>query len=82
MDMRLLVGRNLRRARKAKGLTQEQLSERTGVAQQHLSELERGNGNPTVVTLYELAQVLDVTVVMLVSPDGDVDGAEPIPVPD
>ncbi len=48
MDMRLLVGRNLRRARKAKGLTQEQLSERTGVAQQHLSELERGHGNPTV----------------------------------
>ncbi len=74
MDMRLLVGRNLRRARKAKGLTQEQLSERTGVAQQHLSELERGHGNPTVVTLYELAQVLDVTVVMLVSPD-DEDGA-------
>ena len=68
MDMRHLVGQNLRRARKAKGLTQEQLSERTGFAQQHLSELETGQGNPTVVTLYELAQVLDVTVAMLVTP--------------
>ena len=71
MDMRRLVGRNLRRARKATGLTQEQVSERTGVAQQHLSELERGAGNPTVVTLYELAQVLGVAVVDLVSPDGE-----------
>jgi transcriptional regulator with XRE-family HTH domain len=71
MDMRRLVGQNLRRARKAKGLTQEQLSERTGFAQQHLSELETGLGNPTVVTLYELAQVLDVTVAMLVTPHED-----------
>ena len=68
MDMRRLVGQNLRSARKAKGLTQEELSVRTGVAQQHLSELETGKGNPTVVTLYELAQVLDVTVAMLVTP--------------
>ena len=73
MDMRRLVGRNLRQARKAKGLTQEQLSERTGFAQQHLSELERGQGNPTVVTLWELAQVLDVTVASLVTPDAQVD---------
>ncbi len=73
MDMRRLVGQNLRHARKAKGLTQEQLSERTGFAQQHLSELETGQGNPTVVTLYELAQVLDVTVAMLVTPP---DGAD------
>ena len=71
--MRRLVGRNLRQARKAKGLTQEQLSERTGFAQQHLSALERGQGNPTVVTLWELAQVLDVTVASLVTPDAQVD---------
>ena len=68
-----MVGQNLRRARKAKGLTQEQLAERTGFAQQHLSELETGQGNPTVVTLYELAQVLDVTVAMLVTPHGKAD---------
>lgn len=71
MDMRRLVGQNLRSARKAKGLTQEELSVRTGVAQQHLSELETGKGNPTVVTLYELAQVLDVTVAMLVTPSDE-----------
>jgi transcriptional regulator with XRE-family HTH domain len=76
MDMRRLVGQNLRHARKAKGLTQEQLSERTGFAQQHLSELETGQGNPTVVTLYELAQVLDVTVAMLVTPPDGADDQE------
>ena len=68
MDMRRLVGQNLRRARKAKGLTQEQLADLTGFAQQHLSDIETGQGNPTVVTLYELSQVLDVTVASLVTP--------------
>ncbi|EKM99863.1 MULTISPECIES: helix-turn-helix domain-containing protein [unclassified Acidocella] len=69
MDMRQLVGRNFARLRKARGLTQEEVEARSGVSQQYLSSLERGRRNPTVITLYELARVLDVTVGDLVQVD-------------
>ena len=71
MDMRKLVGRNFARLRREKGLTQEQVEERSGFSQQYLSSLERGKRNPTVITLYELAQALDVGHIELVGPDGD-----------
>ncbi|GAN81978.1 helix-turn-helix domain-containing protein [Acidocella aminolytica] len=71
MDMRQLVGRNFARLRKAKGLTQEEVEARSGVSQQYLSSLERGRRNPTVITLYELAQVLEVSVADLVRMDED-----------
>ena len=69
MDMRQIVGRNVRRLRDALGLTQEQLAERSGFSQQYLSDLERGRRNPTVVSLWELAQALDTTPVDLITPD-------------
>jgi len=69
MDMRKLVGRNFARIRRAKRLTQEEVAERSGFSQQYLSGLEQGNRNPTVVTLYELAQALGCSHVDLVTPD-------------
>lgn len=71
MDMRKLVGRNFARLRRDKGLTQEQVEERSGFSQQYLSSLERGRRNPTVITLYELAQALGVGHIELVEPDGE-----------
>ncbi|HWT31295.1 MAG TPA: helix-turn-helix transcriptional regulator [Propylenella sp.] len=71
MDMRRIVGDNVRRARIAAGLTQEQLSERCGFSQQYLSGLERGGRNPTIVTLYELAEALGISHVSLVTPSSD-----------
>jgi transcriptional regulator with XRE-family HTH domain len=69
MDMRKLVGRNAARLRDAAGLTQEALAERAGMSQQYISDLERGKCNPTIVTLYELAQALGVSQVELVRED-------------
>jgi transcriptional regulator with XRE-family HTH domain len=60
MDMRKLVGRNFANLRKEKGLTQEQVEARSGFSQQYLSGLENGLRNPTVITLYELAQAIGV----------------------
>ncbi|MDE2563022.1 MAG: helix-turn-helix transcriptional regulator [Sphingomonadales bacterium] len=71
MDMRKLVGQNFARLRRVKGLTQEQVEERSGFSQQYLSGLERGRRNPTVITLYELAQALEVSHVELVLPIDD-----------
>lgn len=72
MDMRKLVGRNLARLRREKGLTQEEVEARSGLSQQYLSSLENGRRNPTVITLYELAQALGVSHVDLVAPDDQV----------
>ncbi|WP_215769360.1 helix-turn-helix domain-containing protein [Gluconobacter sp. P5B12] len=68
MDMKRLVGKNFARLRQEKGLTQEQVEERSGFSQQYLSGLERGHRNPTVVTLYELAQALETTPVEFLKP--------------
>jgi transcriptional regulator with XRE-family HTH domain len=65
MDMRRLVGRNFARIRRAKGLTQEQAAVLSGFSQQYLSGLEQGRRNPTVITLYLLAQGLGVRPVDL-----------------
>jgi transcriptional regulator with XRE-family HTH domain len=69
MDIRRLVGRNVKRIRLEKSLSQEQFAERAGFSQQYLSDLERGLRNPTIVTLYELARALEVDHVALVTPD-------------
>ena len=50
-------------------MTQEQLSERSGFSQQYISDMERGERNPTIVSLYELAQALGTTPVVLITPD-------------
>ncbi len=68
MDMRRLVGQNVSRIRKKKGLTQERFSEISGFSQQYLSSLEQGHRNPTVVTLYELATALGVSHLDLLRP--------------
>lgn len=71
MDMRRLVGTNFARLRHEKGLTQEQVAERSGFSQQYISGLERGRRNPTVVSVYELAQALGVSYLELLTPKGD-----------
>jgi transcriptional regulator with XRE-family HTH domain len=68
MDVRLLVGMNFRRLRLEKGLTQEQAAELTGVSQQYLSGLERGQRNPTVLTLHELCGPLGAEPIELLRP--------------
>jgi transcriptional regulator with XRE-family HTH domain len=69
MDMRKLVGRNVRKIRLRKGLTQEQFAEKSGFSQQYISGLEKGRRNPTIVTIHELAQALGVSHMDLVRPD-------------
>ena len=66
MDMRRLVGRNVKRLRLARGLTQEQYAVKSGLAQQYVSDLENGKKNPTLATLHQIAEGLGVEVVELV----------------
>ena len=49
-------------ARKLRGITQKELSEKTGIAQGDISKLENGNGNPSIRTLQRLAAVMDMSL--------------------
>ena len=49
-------------ARNAEGLTQKDLSERSGIAQGDISKLENGNANPSIKTLQRLAAAMGKTL--------------------
>ena len=56
---RITLGLQFRDARVSRGLTQVELSEKSGVSQADISRIERGAGNPTESTLQRLAVTLD-----------------------
>ena len=62
LDPEFSVIEAMLKARKESGLTQQQLSERTGIAQTDISKLERGNGNPSLRTLQRLAAGMGMRV--------------------
>lgn len=66
MDVRFLVGQNVRRLRSAAGLTQEGLAERMGVDRAYINALELGKRNPTIITLWRVAEALGVDLTALV----------------
>ena len=60
MDIRRLFGTNMRRHRLAAGLSQEAVAELMDVDRAHVSSMERGQQNITLLTLWEASQALGV----------------------
>lgn len=56
-----VVGSNVRRAREAIGLSQEELGDKAGIDRTYVSGVERGVRNPTVKVLARLAEALETT---------------------
>ncbi len=54
-----VFGQQLRSARKAANLTQEELAFRTNLDRTYISLLERGIKSPTLTTFFQLCRVLD-----------------------
>jgi transcriptional regulator with XRE-family HTH domain len=67
MLLRKLVAKNLRRARRAKGLSQEELADRAGVNRNYVGMLEREENGATVDMIEKLAEVLEIDPVELLS---------------
>ena len=59
-DVRRILGSNVRRLRKAAGISQAELANRMGVDRAYVSGLELGQRNPTIVTLWHLGQALEI----------------------
>jgi transcriptional regulator with XRE-family HTH domain len=60
MVLREIVARNLRRLRRSKGLSQEELADRAGINRNYVGMLEREENAATVDMLETLADVLNV----------------------
>jgi transcriptional regulator with XRE-family HTH domain len=54
------VGQKIKVAREAKDLTQEELGKITGLAEQHISVIERGIKTPTLKTFVNIANALHI----------------------
>ncbi|MEQ7155110.1 helix-turn-helix domain-containing protein [Brevundimonas aurifodinae] len=60
MDIRAIFGGNLRRFRKAAGLSQDALAVRMGVDRAHVSSMERGLQNVTLLTIWAASEALAI----------------------
>lgn len=56
------LGKNLRRIREEKGLTQGDIYRKLGMDRGYISGIENGRRNPTLLNIEKLAKVLEVTV--------------------
>jgi transcriptional regulator with XRE-family HTH domain len=61
VDIKKVVGRNVRNLREAKGWSQEDLAEASALHRTYVSGIERGNRNATLTVLLRLADALRVT---------------------
>ena len=65
------LGKTVNCLRKASNLSLSELSEQSGVAKSIISQIERNETNPTLVTLWRLAQALDVSIEQVLREDDD-----------
>jgi transcriptional regulator with XRE-family HTH domain len=60
MALREIVANNLRRLRRSKSLSQEELADRAGINRNYVGMLEREENSATIDMLEKLANVLNV----------------------
>jgi transcriptional regulator with XRE-family HTH domain len=65
MSLRRIVARNLKRLRRERGLSQEQLADLAGFNRNYIGMIERQENAATVDTLEALAKALQVQAVQL-----------------
>lgn len=64
-DLQKTVGRNLRKIRLARGLSQEEMARVIGVHRTYMGGLERGERNLTLKSLERIANLVDVPPLQL-----------------
>lgn len=59
------IGQRIRKFRKARGLSQEQLAERVGISMTHMSHIETANTKLSLPVFVQLAEALEVQTDLL-----------------
>ena len=65
-DLNLIIGNRLKTIRNNRNLSLSEVSEITGVSKAMLGQIERGQSNPTVSTLWKIANGLKVSFSMFI----------------
>ena len=63
------LGQKMRKARKNKELTQQELSDLSHVSVKQIANIEKGKMNPSYLILRALAKVLHISLDTLINPD-------------
>lgn len=66
-DLNKIIAANLRRIRAEKRLSLDRVAELTGVSKSMLGQVERGESNPTITTLWRVASGLRISFSSLVN---------------
>lgn len=67
-DWRAVVGRNVRRLREGRGMTQEQLAFEARIDLTYVGGIERGRRNPSLMVMARLAEALGAELKELLEP--------------
>lgn len=59
-SMNLIVAKNIKRLREYNKLSMDELSKLSGVSKSMLAQIERGEGNPTITTLWKISNGMKV----------------------
>ena len=59
-SMNLIVAKNIKRLREANKLSMDELVKLSGVSKSMLAQIERGDGNPTISTLWKISNGMKV----------------------
>ncbi len=70
-SLTLIVSDNIKKTRKEKGISLDELARLSGVSKSMLAQIERGEGNPTLSTLWKIANGMSVPFTSLVTRDKD-----------
>lgn len=66
-DWRTVLGRNVRRLRRQRGLTQEELAFEAEIDLTYMGGIERGRRNPSLLVMARIAKALSVPLPKLLS---------------
>lgn len=64
-EMTKYIGENIRKYRTNLKLTREQLAEKSRITASHLYQLEIGNSVPSIITIIDICNALDITIAQL-----------------
>lgn len=59
-QMNIIVAKNIKRLREEKKLSMDELAKLSGVSKSMLAQIERGDGNPTISTLWKISNGMKV----------------------
>jgi transcriptional regulator with XRE-family HTH domain len=66
-DWRAIFGKNIRRTRRQRGLTQEQLAFEAEIDLTYMGGIERGKRNPSLLVMARIAEALSISLPKLLS---------------